>query len=435
MRRTAVLFAAGTLLLAACADRPPTAPEERAAPAFDNTASSSSCISTDSIETLIRVLFPAGQDRRAALSRFRQIVRLVGPTNPGPDTASAQNHALQLVDFSLKKYFAGQLLGGQTTAVAQNLATLLTGILCTVGLPPFNPAALGLDGAAVVVSPTSPPTTIVTGTDWAGVHVNTGDVPQTTLITITRLPDFPGPLLTPFDQYPIYYQFEYNPGITFTEPVLVGTCLANSAAPPDLSRLRLAHNVAPFTWGSIEVLPFVNAPFLDCTDADIGVVPTRWGLDGLARGGARLLGKALATLVVPQPLYAAVFGGSGVGGTVRNFSPFGIVDTLGVMTAAATSEHLMWHVGAAVDVPPAVYLNTPTGQPMLGVPVTFAVTAGGGTVGTTATASDASGFATSGSWVIGVLPGLNTVTATATGPAGTGFAGSPLVFSITGVKP
>ena len=423
MRRSAVLLvSATTLVLAGCADRP-TQPSQRSPVSPPSYAWTGACLGSDRIEGLIKTLF-AGDARTVALGLWRQVYLDLGRG----DTATARNDAMKLVDFSLRKYDAGQLIGGKSAATTQNLVTMLSAVLCRVGLPPFNPSALDPDGAAVVVTPTSPPQDIVTETQFAGLHVNTGDVPQPTLITITRLPsDGPGPLLTPFDQYPLYYEFNYNPGITFTQPVLVGTCVSNSFAPPDPSRLRLAHNVAPYTWGSIEVLPFQPAPFLDCTNAGLSAAPSSGRLDVLARGGSRLLTRALAALFAPRLLYAAVGGAGGVGGSVRTFSPFGAVDTLGIITSERPVEQLGF-VNTAVTYPPTVRLRTPTGVPMYGVPVTFGITAGGGSLTGANPQTDATGHASVGSWTLGSTPMVNVLTATAHGPAGTGFQGNPRVF-------
>ena len=92
-------------------------------------------------------------------------------------------------------------------------------------------------------------------------------------------------------------------------------------------------------------------------------------------------------------------------------------------------------VGTAV-VPPSVTLRTPGGHLFSGLPVNFAVTAGGGSVTGAATTTDVLGVATAGSWTLGLAPGVNTVDATATPPhLGSGVAGSPLTFTATGIAP
>lgn len=80
--------------------------------------------------------------------------------------------------------------------------------------------------------------------------------------------------------------------------------------------------------------------------------------------------------------------------------------------------------GTAVAAPPSVRVNDQTGAPMAGVPVTFAVTSGGGVlVGGNAT-TNANGIATVTSWTLGAAAGTNTVTATVAGLA-------PVTFTAT----
>jgi hypothetical protein len=419
MKKVAFLVAVCCVTATACSDRP--AEDSVAGPSFQNTASA--CLSSSAIEDGIRAIFPSGGDRSSALSRFRQIQNEVGTRPPGPDTATAQKHALSLVDFLLKKYQDGRLIGGQSVQTQAALAQVLNGILCTAGLEPvFGPGSLGPDGAAAFIYPTTPDTTVVTETEWAGVHIPAASVTVPTLVTIQRLPDFPGPLLTQLDQYPIYYEF-HSTSSTFTNDVVVGICVADNVVPPDPSRLRLAHNVAPYTMGSIEILPLAQAPFLDCSDAPIAAGPSRWGFDlARARGW---LERETARLLLPQPAYA--FGIGGVGGTVRTFSPFGAVDTLVIMSPSVRTNSGFSRQGSGVDDPPQVQLLTPAGHPVSALPVTFVVT-GGGTLTGAAPVTDAGGYAGSTAWLLGPGP-LNTVTVTAQPGQGWGISGNSVVFT------
>lgn len=86
-------------------------------------------------------------------------------------------------------------------------------------------------------------------------------------------------------------------------------------------------------------------------------------------------------------------------------------------------------VGAAVAVPPSVIVRDASANPVAGVAVTFAVTAGGGAISpVTPVSTNASGVAALASWTLGPTPGPNQVTATVTG-----LSGSPVVFTGTGV--
>lgn len=84
-------------------------------------------------------------------------------------------------------------------------------------------------------------------------------------------------------------------------------------------------------------------------------------------------------------------------------------------------------VGSAVATSPAVQVQTTTGSPVSGFAVTFAVATGGGSATGTTQTTDASGIARAGGWTLGTTPGVNSLTATATGATG-----SPLTFTATG---
>jgi adhesin/invasin len=100
-------------------------------------------------------------------------------------------------------------------------------------------------------------------------------------------------------------------------------------------------------------------------------------------------------------------------------------DTMSVtFTATATAgaaANMVVHAGAgqtatvatAVPVAPAVRITDAFDNPVPGVAVTFAVTAGGGSVTDAAAVTDADGVATVGSWTLGTTAGANTLTATA----------------------
>ena len=426
MRRyLTALAVGGVLLFTACSGDDPSP----AGPSYQPQQQLSGTCDPDVTEQLLIELVPKSESRTSALSRFKQVARLAGATPPGDDPALTRDHALRLVDFLLKKYYEGRLTGGISTETATKLAQALTGVLCLAGLPPFDPALLGLDAAAQVVLPGAPQTTIVTGTGFAGVQVETGSVTEPTLFTITRLPDSPGPLLTQFDQYPLFYEFHAVGTTTFPVEVVVSTCVPASITPPDIDRLRLAHNVAPFTMGSIEILdPVPGVTFVDCTTAQLGAVQ-RSRVQELAHQGFQLLKSTLAKAVLPQPLFAArYFGTGGLSGSVRTFSPFGGVDPVGILTPSDDFVRSP-AFGAFVELVPAVTLTTPTGRAMEGLPVSWTVSAGGGAVGNAVINTDANGFASAGSWQFG-FTNPQTLIATVGGiPAGATITGSPYQFN------
>ncbi|HTS87071.1 MAG TPA: leishmanolysin-related zinc metalloendopeptidase [Gemmatimonadales bacterium] len=76
---------------------------------------------------------------------------------------------------------------------------------------------------------------------------------------------------------------------------------------------------------------------------------------------------------------------------------------------------------------PSVKVTDKTGLPVSGVTVTFAVTAGNGSLSGATPVTNSTGVATVGSWTLGASAGTNTLTATVTG-----LTGSPVVFTANG---
>jgi hypothetical protein len=98
-----------------------------------------------------------------------------------------------------------------------------------------------------------------------------------------------------------------------------------------------------------------------------------------------------------------------------------------IAAASLTSQAAI--VGTPVPAPPSVVVRDASGNPVAGVTVTFAITAGGGSLNGPIQVTDGTGVATVGDWTLGPIAGTNTVTATATG---TGIAGNPVSFNATG---
>lgn len=90
-------------------------------------------------------------------------------------------------------------------------------------------------------------------------------------------------------------------------------------------------------------------------------------------------------------------------------------------------------VGTAVPIRPAVVVRNSEGQPLQGIPVSFTVSAGGGTITGGGAISDASGVAAVGSWTLGTTAGTNRLAASVAGLpplsfTATGQAGAPAVL-------
>lgn len=86
--------------------------------------------------------------------------------------------------------------------------------------------------------------------------------------------------------------------------------------------------------------------------------------------------------------------------------------------------------GTAVANPPSMMVTDAAGFPVPGVSVTFAVTAGGGTLTGAVATTNSAGIAAVGSWTLGAAVGLNSLSASSAG-----LEGSPFVFNATSAIP
>ncbi len=96
-------------------------------------------------------------------------------------------------------------------------------------------------------------------------------------------------------------------------------------------------------------------------------------------------------------------------------------------TFVKNADNLQGTVYTPVVPAPSVTIKDADGKPIAGISVTFTAGSGGGSVtGATAT-TDGNGVAIVGSWVLGTIVGINTLTA-----AAVNVPGSPLTFTATG---
>ena len=450
-RRRLLLPVTVVALLAACSDTTPLTPALPAVPTPQAVTAAATCTSPDpaTIQNQINALFVGGQ-KTAALSKFSNIQKMCTTGK----LAEATTKMFTLVDWTLAQYQGSKLVDGQSAGTQTKVVDLTGSLYTYVGFdaPALSPAALGPDGAVAVVYPTTSDTVIKPATGWSEVVIPAGAVSQPVLITISRIPEsayetptdpYAGPLATSLNQYPLFYEYAVSPVVTFNVPVTVGICLRDqidlTTAPG--SRLRVAHNISAT---QIEILPWATPPALDCSAIQTAsaaaagpVLAQRSGLPGLMQVGMR---QALEWLLPPR-LQAAVpmatrSGTCCLGGLAGGFSPFGGVDTLGYLSATSPTGQTA-QADSAVAAPPTVKI---TGDPALGalpiagVPVTFEITAGAGTInGGTApvvVATDASGVASLTSWVVRL--GANQVRATPSYVPRTGFTPDAVTFDATG---
>ena len=203
---------------------------------------------------------------------------------------------------------------------------------------------------------------------------------------------------------------------------------------------RLAFTVAPPATAATGV-PLSPQPVLQLQDAggnDIaheGVVVTAQ----ISAGGGSLAGGTISTSDAGGRVAFAdlairgspgtrslIFAGDGFASATASVA-LG-VGAPGSMEATAGNEQSAT-VATAVGTRPAVVVRDEDGNPLGGIPVTFKVTGGGGSLGGATPVTGTDGVATVDGWTLGQKVGANTLEATL---SGLDVSGSPVVFTATG---
>jgi hypothetical protein len=308
--------------------------------------SANGCLSAATVVKDINALYPSAKPMylagKAALLYAAELVA-VGPIKGvKPDTALGQQIAFQVVDTTLKLFKGGSLIGGQSASTVQLAVTVLDAFLCSAGLPQtLTTASLGTGstGAAQVVQPNAPTTTVATGDSNAGVQIPQGNLKHTTLVTITPITGPPcvpyaGVLCTPLAQFPPYYQYTFTPSVDSTQtpnPFTYEVCATTTNINVPVADLFLAHNVTNPTTGitAAQVLPKGGTLGLEC-DTQISMRPASGaGVFELARrGDVRGAVASLASAAEGLFVTDAFAGGTktSISGTAHSASPFGLVD-------------------------------------------------------------------------------------------------------------
>lgn len=195
-----------------------------------------------------------------------------------------------------------------------------------------------------------------------------------------------------------------------------GSVGANVAAPPRVVVTDAGGNPVPNVAVSFSVLAGggVVTPTSIVTDAAGVAATTRW-----------TLGNAIGANTVQASA-------PGVG--VVTFNATAAAGPASAMVISA-GDGQSTQAGKPVSIAPAVLVRDVQGNPVAGVVVTFVATAGGGVVIGSRQVTDASGIAEVGGWFLGSTPGVNALTANATGLQSVTFtatatAGAPAFFNI-----
>jgi adhesin/invasin len=144
------------------------------------------------------------------------------------------------------------------------------------------------------------------------------------------------------------------------------------------------------------------------------------GANGIATVGSWVLGGIAGqnTLTAQSP---------GLSGSPATFTATAAAGQAATMTVVEGDDQSA-AAGVAVPVAPKVRARDAFGNNVDGVPVSFDVSAGGGSGTGAAQSTGADGTAAVGSWTLGPTPGTNQLTATANTP---GIMGNPIVFDAT----
>lgn len=364
-----------------------------------------------------------------------------------------QARAHAIVDWLLDRQKQGKFRGTDA-----QLTALINAIYCFAGID----ISLTSSANSELVLPGDAEQIVATPEGAAGVQLPANAVAEPTVITVESVdePQQGGFLDTKLDQYPGFVRVtKQSVGNTaLTQPVVVGVCADGVIPAAVRNRLRLGHGKAT----GFEIAAPGDAGFLSCPNQ-------------VASAAARPLWKRLAASVLPAQLHAFQdgFAGGGVGGTVTEFSPFAPVDPqlefgggvggtvtefIRIPTAVPNTKQRdvraslvadpctvgMSGAQLSSDCVPSVRITTRLGTPFVGVPVTWDVTAGNGTVAgkttvcggfgaTAVTTTNADGRAGI-CWTLGAV-GLNSVRATpgigGDAPAGVVFVPGSTSFSVT----
>ncbi|HEX6059472.1 MAG TPA: hypothetical protein VFZ11_10700, partial [Gemmatimonadaceae bacterium] len=196
-------------------------------------------------------------------------------------------------------------------------------------------------------------------------------------------------------QYEGCYDFETFPDVgTFALPAVISTCIEPDAVPwQDQLQLAASDDGANF-----RLLP-PRTVTIECE----GFQGTPAPIGFLDRIGQRMLalGARLGVALAPRKLYAV---DKGRGGAIDGFSHGGWVLPVGVSRLSPSDEVTTAAVGAAVPVSVLVLSahesSAEAGSPLAGLPVTFSLSVGGGTLDVAVAVTNSDGVAST-TWTLG----------------------------------
>ena len=318
----------------------------------------------------------------------------------GGGPTGALNISSSAVSFSA---VPGKTLDPQAVSITPATGGELTGLEATVtyASPPPSPwLSVSFDDPAATIPNPAMLTLTVTETDLP---------PATYIATVTvRSPDAGN-----------------TPRVNVSLTIDAAAALALTAQPP-----AAVASGAPFPQSPVVQLQTEDGTPVSQPGIEITVAVEGGGILGgpasattNEQGAATFNDLSITALAGEQIL---LFTASGLAEVRSN--PITITDGTAARIAASSITTQSAEVNTSVNEPPVALVTDAAGNPVEGIPVTFAVTEGGGVISpTTPVPTNAAGIAALTSWQLGGTAGANVATATAAG-----LSGSPVQFSATG---
>ncbi|HUQ19599.1 MAG TPA: Ig-like domain-containing protein [Gemmatimonadaceae bacterium] len=184
----------------------------------------------------------------------------------------------------------------------------------------------------------------------------------------------------------------------------------------------------------------VTPPAVKVTDAFGNAIPGFAITFTVASGGGTVTGGAATTNASGVATVGSWTLGPATGPNTLTASGTGLNPASVTFTAAARlgpfkvvsngGDGQTARINTAVAIPPSVRVTDAENNGVPNIPVTFAVTAGGGSIVGAQVVTNANGVASVTRWVVGTTAGTNTLTATAGS-----LQGSPITFTATATIP
>lgn len=366
-----------------------------------------------------------------------------GAVSPGTATTDANGQAST-------SWTLGGTLGAQTLTITASGITQTVTATVSAGLPATVAVSAGAGQTAAVTTPVATAPAFVVkdaaGNPVSGVSVSFTSTPGGTVNPATVTTDASGiarvgswVLGTQAGTYTLTANVQAA-GVTPNPITVTATATAGSA-----NRIDVGTGIAAS--GTVGTALAGNLPSVIVRDANGNPVQGATVTFTATTGGGTVTGGTQTTNAQGIATVGGFTLGQGVGPNVITASVPGagsvnitINGNAGAASAATIVSGNNQSVGAgqALQVGPSIRVVDRFGNPVAGVPVSFVVTSGGGSVLGASQTTNAQGIATVGGFTLGPIPGTNTIVARVAGLpdivfTAIGLAGAPV--SITRVTP